>query len=32
MAALFKNLGVNSRSAAAALGARHLHVEKKTGT
>jgi DNA-binding NarL/FixJ family response regulator len=33
MAALFKNLGVNSRSAAAALGARHLHVVKdKTGT
>lgn len=33
MAALFKNLGVNSRAAAAALGARHLHVEEgRTGT
>lgn len=31
MAALFKNLGVNSRSAAAALGARHLLSAEKDG-
>jgi DNA-binding NarL/FixJ family response regulator len=33
MAALFKNLGVNTRAAAAAIGARHLQAdEEKTGT
>jgi DNA-binding NarL/FixJ family response regulator len=32
MAALFKNLGVNSRSAAAAAGARHLQAAEKPGT
>jgi len=31
MAALFKNLGVNSRSAAAALGARYLKATEKAG-
>ena len=32
MAALFKNLGVNSRSAAAAAGARHVQAAEKPGT